>query len=585
MEDLSGASEEATVVPPVVDYLVIVDFEATCDTSDEHISRLQQCDIHEIIEFPAVLCRRDLNEDTPMGTEIAFFRQHVQPTEAPAGEPKRVLADFCVSLTGITQEVVDASKPLAGVLEDFYAWLEEYGLMSALEEGRAVLVAHGGWDLGDQLPRECARKGLTLPPTFEVYADLKVLFALTCPDHRGTSLKQMLDQCHLQVQGRQHCGIDDCRNFARILGVLLSRGADVTPTHRGGVDQLRGHGAGVRLGDWLCVCGAIAFGSKTVCFRCGAVRPPDAPTRPSSSAPPPPPPPPPPPLHPPPGAPAAARRGGGRGEARPTHRAASGAAAAAAAATAAAAAGDGPSSQAPRRPGDWDCLACRAVVFGSKPRCFKCGAARPNAAEVPSSSHPKQQSQRRPGDWDCPNPQCRALVFASKTACFRCGSPPSPQQMYAAMGLAPYAVAAYAPHGATLAGAAGAPMMAAHSMQQSRTRRPAARCCGGYAAGGSYGYGPTGTSRRGAACRDVGRGGARYGTAAGGGGRRRDGVWRDAAARVRARVSADGGRAELPRLPGVLRGPVYRAAAAAAAAVSEERALPCVGKRAMGHTS
>ena len=45
----------------------------------------------------------------------------------------------------------------------------------------------------DQLPKECARKGIPLPSYLSSFADLKIVFALACPDHRGTSLKQMLE--------------------------------------------------------------------------------------------------------------------------------------------------------------------------------------------------------------------------------------------------------------------------------------------------------------------------------------------------------------------------------------------------------
>ena len=335
----------------------------------------------------------------------------------PLASP-RVLADFCVSSPASPRR-----------------WSTHQGRSPA--SSRTLCVARGirpdertrggargvgrarRWDLGDQLPRECARKGLTLPPTFEVYADLKVLFALTCPDHRGTSLKQMLDQCHLQVQGRQHCGIDDCRTL-RASSASSSPGAPTSPPPTAAASTNCVATARVRLGDWLCVCGAIAFGSKTVCFRCARCGHPTRPRRPSSSAPPPPPPPPPPPLHPPPGTAVAVGRGGGRGG-RPTHRAASGAGSNGGGNGGGNGAGDGRRARRRAVPAigtashaGRSCLAPSRAVMRR----------RPNAAEVPSSSHPKQQSQRRPGDWDCPNPQCRALVFASKTACFRCGSPP-----------------------------------------------------------------------------------------------------------------------------------------------------------------
>ena len=223
---------------------------------------------------PAVwLAARDLEDGTTAGAEIGHFREYVRPVESRDGSPTRALSEFCTTLTGIAQATLDSSSALSEVLEHFEAWLSERGLVTALETGRAVLVAHGGWDLGDQLPRECARKGIVLPPFFDSHADLKVIFALTCPENRGTSLKQMLDYFAIPAQGRQHSGLDDCRNFGRILAQLLNLGADLSPTYRLNVGQLRGHGVGKRPGDWDCPCGAVAFGSKAACYRCGEPRP------------------------------------------------------------------------------------------------------------------------------------------------------------------------------------------------------------------------------------------------------------------------------------------------------------------------
>ena len=33
------------------DYAILIDFEATCDSNDDELTRLAQCDRHEIIEF------------------------------------------------------------------------------------------------------------------------------------------------------------------------------------------------------------------------------------------------------------------------------------------------------------------------------------------------------------------------------------------------------------------------------------------------------------------------------------------------------------------------------------------------------
>ena len=76
----------------VVEHLIILDFEGTCDPSDERLTRLQQCDIHEIIEFPAVwISARGENA----GTEIDFFREYVKPVEGAAEGKAREISAFC----------------------------------------------------------------------------------------------------------------------------------------------------------------------------------------------------------------------------------------------------------------------------------------------------------------------------------------------------------------------------------------------------------------------------------------------------------------------------------------------------------
>ena len=35
----------------MIDFCILIDFEATSDTSDDELTRLAQCDVHEIIEF------------------------------------------------------------------------------------------------------------------------------------------------------------------------------------------------------------------------------------------------------------------------------------------------------------------------------------------------------------------------------------------------------------------------------------------------------------------------------------------------------------------------------------------------------
>eukprot|EP00034_Subulatomonas_tetraspora_P000608 GABW01000863.1.p1 GENE.GABW01000863.1~~GABW01000863.1.p1 ORF type:complete len:133 (+),score=46.33 GABW01000863.1:27-425(+) len=51
-----------------------------------------------------------------------------------------------------------------------------------------------------------------------------------------------------------------------------------------------------------------------------------------------------------------------------------------------------------RRPGDWNCMGCGAHNFASRTACYKCGAEKPQNAGM------QRQYIFRDGDWKCP--QC-----------------------------------------------------------------------------------------------------------------------------------------------------------------------------------
>ncbi|EIN06511.1 hypothetical protein PUNSTDRAFT_53952 [Punctularia strigosozonata HHB-11173 SS5] len=69
-----------------LEYLFILDFEATCDDKEPKITQ-------EIIEFPTLVY--DLNTNRVL--DEATFHEYVRPVVKPQ------LTEFCVSLTGITQ--------------------------------------------------------------------------------------------------------------------------------------------------------------------------------------------------------------------------------------------------------------------------------------------------------------------------------------------------------------------------------------------------------------------------------------------------------------------------------------------------
>ena len=127
------------------DYLVIIDFEATCEEDKNHQ------DPQEIIEFPAVVL------DTRSLETIAQFQRYVRPVLRPK------LSDFCTKLTGITQEKVEEAEVFEVVLKEFVDWMNSLGLVVGEEGEESVkegerkqycFVTHGDWDLKEMLPKQ-----------------------------------------------------------------------------------------------------------------------------------------------------------------------------------------------------------------------------------------------------------------------------------------------------------------------------------------------------------------------------------------------------------------------------------------------
>ena len=140
--------------------VLVLDFEATCDRLDD-----QSCpQDREIIEFPVVRLA-----GIPL-QEVERFHCYVRPANG------RQISAFCTELTGITAEQVNAAHELPQVLNDFVCWLQARGLDEALLTEGAVVVAHGEWDLNDQLPAECRRKGIPLPQCLHMFTDIKTVF-------------------------------------------------------------------------------------------------------------------------------------------------------------------------------------------------------------------------------------------------------------------------------------------------------------------------------------------------------------------------------------------------------------------------
>ena len=120
------------------DYLVVLDFEATCD---ENNTRLE---LQEIIEFPSVLISTSSQEPRV----VTSFQKYVKPVKVPG------LSNFCNELTGIQQAQVDNGVLFAKALQLHKEWLR-----TNIGEASFCLVTCGDWDLASMLPRQAKLLG------------------------------------------------------------------------------------------------------------------------------------------------------------------------------------------------------------------------------------------------------------------------------------------------------------------------------------------------------------------------------------------------------------------------------------------
>lgn len=206
--------------PPRPNYYCVVDVEATCVEDNTNW-------VHEIIELPVVVV------DATSCKVVHEFRRYVRPTETPT------LSPFCVNLTGIEQYMVDKANTLDNVLKELGLWLVQKKLLVPLFSSTLddldytdasfwfplpfVIATDGPWDCGKFLWSECQRKNIGMPFFLRSWLDVRQAFAEA---HllRKQNINRMLAYLGLRFEGREHSGLADSRNIARILISLIQRG-------------------------------------------------------------------------------------------------------------------------------------------------------------------------------------------------------------------------------------------------------------------------------------------------------------------------------------------------------------------------
>jgi inhibitor of KinA sporulation pathway (predicted exonuclease) len=140
-------------------FLIIIDFEATCDFAPEPLVSVENS---EIIEFPWVVL------DT-YSLDIVYERRfYIKPSFMDG------ITNYCQNLTGITKDDCSAGLSLADAINEFDQFLREnifpYG------ESNFRIVTDSVWDLQVQLRLEAQRKGISLAWWYQEYFDLRQEF-------------------------------------------------------------------------------------------------------------------------------------------------------------------------------------------------------------------------------------------------------------------------------------------------------------------------------------------------------------------------------------------------------------------------
>ncbi|XP_076439436.1 3'-5' exoribonuclease 1-like [Babylonia areolata] len=183
------------------DYLVVIDYEATCQENNDHF-------VQEIIEFPAVLIEVQQKEI------VGMFREFCKPVLNP------VLTEFCKQLTGVNQSEVDSALEFPVVLEHFDQWLQNWELGTS---HTFCVVTDGPWDIHRFLSKQCEISQLPFPRWSRRWINLRKSYG-NFYDSGRLNLNNMLENLGLQFEGRPHCGLDDSKNIARIVCHMLEDG-------------------------------------------------------------------------------------------------------------------------------------------------------------------------------------------------------------------------------------------------------------------------------------------------------------------------------------------------------------------------
>lgn len=166
----------------------IIDLEATC--WDHHPPKGQT---NEIIEIG--LCFFDNHTFEITDKKSIIIKPH-----------RSEISDFCVELTGITQNLVD--KEGISYREACELLLDEYDLR------RYPWASWGDYDR-NMFEKECRQKKVQSPVS-KRHLNAKTLFSIKHKLNKELGMARALAHLNLKLEGNHHRGADDAWNIAKL---------------------------------------------------------------------------------------------------------------------------------------------------------------------------------------------------------------------------------------------------------------------------------------------------------------------------------------------------------------------------------
>ena len=176
-------------------HYLVVDLEGTC-CDDGSLPNEER----ETIEIGGVLVMCP-------GVIVHDFETCVRPVRHPK------LTPFCTELTGIAQFMVDEAPLFPAALSNMECWLKPY------RQDIGCFVSWGKYDW-QQLKRDCAYHGIPYPFNF----GCRNLAGVSKPFVGRMNKRRIMQRFGIVQQGRRHRGLDDARNYARIVCAMLKAG-------------------------------------------------------------------------------------------------------------------------------------------------------------------------------------------------------------------------------------------------------------------------------------------------------------------------------------------------------------------------